>query len=264
MLSFTHWLLCKEKFEFKTIFSNWRNYLKNHCTSTRLVCTHFSAFFMLNPNMAMLIWISNFSWKSWEILASFALFVLVARVKETEGQGERKRKNSGKNSPNKTYVFPGYQCPHTMLASQVKDQMTNVTSSPVNRTWFFFLPTFSATNITVNSCVANGGNRGKNQEKVEILRLMLGKMGTEGKTQVLSLLSARAGYVTSRGRFKGDTMACTPLFLQKREHTHLFLQRRHLTVCGRPGTAIFLLKRSLCPPIENSWVHPLTSINNIK
>ena len=31
------------------------DYLKNHCTNTRLVCTQFNAFFMLNPNIAMKI-----------------------------------------------------------------------------------------------------------------------------------------------------------------------------------------------------------------
>ena len=30
-----------------------QGYLKNHCTNTRLVCTHLNALFMLNPNMVM-------------------------------------------------------------------------------------------------------------------------------------------------------------------------------------------------------------------
>ena len=38
--------------------------LKNHCTNTRLVCTHLNAFFMLNPNMAIRNWISTFFYKS--------------------------------------------------------------------------------------------------------------------------------------------------------------------------------------------------------
>ena len=46
-----------------TIFSQNHNSYCNHCTNTRLVCTHLNAFFMLNPNMAMKIWISTFSEK---------------------------------------------------------------------------------------------------------------------------------------------------------------------------------------------------------
>ena len=34
-------------------------YLKNHCINTRLVCTHLNAFYMLNPNITMKVWISN-------------------------------------------------------------------------------------------------------------------------------------------------------------------------------------------------------------
>ena len=36
-----------------------QDYLKNHWTNTRPVCTHLNAFFIQNPNMAMEIWISH-------------------------------------------------------------------------------------------------------------------------------------------------------------------------------------------------------------
>ena len=42
------------------IFLELKDYLKNHWTNTRLVCTHFNAFFMSNSNMTMKIWISIF------------------------------------------------------------------------------------------------------------------------------------------------------------------------------------------------------------
>ena len=47
--------------------------LKNHWTNTRLVCTHLNAFFMLNPNMAMTIWILKFFDKfgqNWNIVCT--------------------------------------------------------------------------------------------------------------------------------------------------------------------------------------------------
>ena len=46
-----------ENWKFAAISQNLRGYLKNHCCNTRLVCTHFITFIMLNPNMAMKIWI---------------------------------------------------------------------------------------------------------------------------------------------------------------------------------------------------------------
>ena len=49
----------------KLVSRNSKGYLKNHCTNTRLVCTHLNAFFMLNPKKAMNF--ENF-WKSWTIL----------------------------------------------------------------------------------------------------------------------------------------------------------------------------------------------------
>ena len=55
---------CIEKLKFKTISRNLRGYLKNHWTKYRLVCTQINAFFMLNPNIAMKIWISIKSWKN--------------------------------------------------------------------------------------------------------------------------------------------------------------------------------------------------------
>ena len=45
----------KLKFEKKKNLHNSGDYLKNHWTNTRLVCTHFNAFFMLNPNMVIKI-----------------------------------------------------------------------------------------------------------------------------------------------------------------------------------------------------------------
>ena len=35
-------------------------YLKNHCTNTRLVWTHSNAYFKLNLNMEMKVWISKY------------------------------------------------------------------------------------------------------------------------------------------------------------------------------------------------------------
>ena len=35
-------------------------YLKNHWTNTRLVCTHYNAIFMRDPNVGMKIWILTF------------------------------------------------------------------------------------------------------------------------------------------------------------------------------------------------------------
>ena len=52
--------LCRKKLKFETIFSYFKGYLKNHCTNTRLVCTHLNAFCMLNSNMALKIRITNF------------------------------------------------------------------------------------------------------------------------------------------------------------------------------------------------------------
>ena len=37
----------------KLFLKNSSGHLKNHCTDTKLVCTHFNAFFMLKPNMVM-------------------------------------------------------------------------------------------------------------------------------------------------------------------------------------------------------------------
>ena len=51
--------LYKNKLKLKLFSPNSRGYLKNHCTNTRLVCTHQNAFFMLNLNMVMKIWISK-------------------------------------------------------------------------------------------------------------------------------------------------------------------------------------------------------------
>ena len=48
------------------IFSK-TNFFKNYWTNTRLVCTHSNAFFTLNPNMAMTIWISKFFEKKFRI-----------------------------------------------------------------------------------------------------------------------------------------------------------------------------------------------------
>ena len=50
-----------------TIFyqNHWSN-IKNYWTNIRLVCTHLNAFFNLNPNMAIKIWILNFVRKSWK------------------------------------------------------------------------------------------------------------------------------------------------------------------------------------------------------
>ena len=45
-----------------------RDYRKNHCTNTRLVCTHLKAFCILNPNMAMKSWIFNFFFSKYKIL----------------------------------------------------------------------------------------------------------------------------------------------------------------------------------------------------
>ena len=56
--------------------------LKNNWTNTRLVCTHWIAFCMLNPNMVMKIWNMNFFWKKLEQFDwLFALDVRVERVK---------------------------------------------------------------------------------------------------------------------------------------------------------------------------------------
>ena len=51
------WDLCQERLKFKTFSQKSRGYPKNHCTNTRLVCTHFNAFFHFNPIMAIEIMI---------------------------------------------------------------------------------------------------------------------------------------------------------------------------------------------------------------
>ena len=58
---FTRWLkICVRKsWNLKLFSHNCRGYFKNHWTKYRLVCTQMNAFFMLNPNMAMKIWISK-------------------------------------------------------------------------------------------------------------------------------------------------------------------------------------------------------------
>ena len=53
---------CVRKYwNLKPICTNWRDTFKNYCTDTGLVCTYFNVFVVLNPNMAMKIWISIFS-----------------------------------------------------------------------------------------------------------------------------------------------------------------------------------------------------------
>ena len=37
-------VLVQKKLKFSTFFCNSKDYFKNHCTNTRLVCTHFGAF----------------------------------------------------------------------------------------------------------------------------------------------------------------------------------------------------------------------------
>ena len=58
-----------------TIFSpHSKCYLTNHCTKTRLVCTHLNVFIMLNPNMTIKIWFSKFFqiiWKNWALVCSW-------------------------------------------------------------------------------------------------------------------------------------------------------------------------------------------------
>ena len=61
---------CSENLKF------WNYFLKihfffypNHCTNTRLICTHFNAFSMLNTNMALQIWILQIFEKSVKYLA---------------------------------------------------------------------------------------------------------------------------------------------------------------------------------------------------
>ena len=49
--------LYHEMLKYETFFQNSGNYLKNHCTNTRLVCTRFNYLFMLNPNMAVTTWV---------------------------------------------------------------------------------------------------------------------------------------------------------------------------------------------------------------
>ena len=46
------WLL-RRRWQFYTFHTNLRGSLKNHCTNTRLVCTHLNVFFTLNSYMAM-------------------------------------------------------------------------------------------------------------------------------------------------------------------------------------------------------------------
>ena len=53
----------------KLFSQNLRGYLKNYWTKYRLFCSQINAFFMLNPNMAMKIWISKKNEKSLKILA---------------------------------------------------------------------------------------------------------------------------------------------------------------------------------------------------
>ena len=72
--------LCKERWNFKLFSQNSRGNLKNHCTSTRLVCTYFYAFCTLNPNMAMKIWISKILKKLENFGRSSALDIGVERV----------------------------------------------------------------------------------------------------------------------------------------------------------------------------------------
>ena len=65
---FMSWLqICvRLNWNLKLFSQTWRDYLKNHCTNTRLVCTHSDAFFMLIQNTAMKIWISKFVGKKFE------------------------------------------------------------------------------------------------------------------------------------------------------------------------------------------------------
>ena len=66
---FPLWLLYRS-WKFHTFSLISRDYLKNHCTNTRLVCTYLNAvFFMLNPTMAMKNLDFNFCWKSCKIFA---------------------------------------------------------------------------------------------------------------------------------------------------------------------------------------------------
>ena len=53
-----------------------KDYLKNHCTSTRLVCTHLNTLSMLNPNMVKKIWILKIFekvGKIWPLVVCIAL-----------------------------------------------------------------------------------------------------------------------------------------------------------------------------------------------
>ena len=77
--------LCWEKLKFETIFSKFKNYLKNHCTNTWHVCTHFNAFFMLSPNMAMTKWQIS---KNFEKAGNFGLSSALYIWEENVNKGQ--------------------------------------------------------------------------------------------------------------------------------------------------------------------------------
>ena len=66
------WPVCNayfEKVKFEYFPKNSLCNLLNHWINTRLVCTHFNAFFMENPNVTITIWIFKNCWKKIKFLA---------------------------------------------------------------------------------------------------------------------------------------------------------------------------------------------------
>ena len=71
---------CAKIWNSKIFYHNRTCYLENHCTNTRLVCTHLNAFFMLNPNMVMTIWILKFFWQKVENLIPVVCLWYLLRI----------------------------------------------------------------------------------------------------------------------------------------------------------------------------------------